>query len=479
MQRPPAPKPNTQRQGQQHDPSGAPIQIAQPQAWALSQDLERRLKAELKRRSFWDLEVRRIRHGLQKAYENVMFSNFEFSQANEVEQALWKSTFYKPIEEFRTRMRTAGQAVQEAQKSGAGGEDGGSDIGKQQQKLTAAYLKFLDEAVVFYKRLVWKLQWVYGEAGAAVQIDATVQNEIRQAVPRAEESRDCRSAVHRCLIYLGDLCRYQSQVMAGARIEWNRAVSFYQLAATVLPNSGNPFNQMAVMAYYSNQELRAVYYYFRSLGVTVPFDRASSEESPSPTPKPMPNDPPAPDEELSPKNPANANPMAIPHLPLPSFALHERGCKCDFKHRTIHAPPFKSWAEALPLPPAVGSGGHALSQNGAAPLGGSKGLGPHWPLFVALTLPPWRHPRSTTLTPSEASRPEARKYANRGDVARLVPSTFPSSPQACRGPWPPGAPRTWREKSSNGPTWSATQSEPPPSLWHPKKARGKGTVLSS
>ncbi len=53
------------------------------------------------------------------------------------------------------------------------------------------------------------------------------------------------------------------QVMKGARSEWNRAVSFYKQAASVLPSSGNPFNQMAVMAYYGSDELRAVYYYFR------------------------------------------------------------------------------------------------------------------------------------------------------------------------------------------------------------------------
>ena len=41
-----------------------------------------------------------------------------------MEQALWKSIFYKPIEEFRTRMRTAGQALQEAQKQEAQQQQG-------------------------------------------------------------------------------------------------------------------------------------------------------------------------------------------------------------------------------------------------------------------------------------------------------------------------------------------------------------------
>lgn len=87
---------------------------------------------------------------------------------------------------------------------------------QQIQKLTTAYLKFLDDAVAAYRRLVWKMQWVWGPQGAAVEVDASVQNEIRQAVPAqgggVGGARDVRPSVHRSLIYLGDLCRYQSQV---------------------------------------------------------------------------------------------------------------------------------------------------------------------------------------------------------------------------------------------------------------------------
>lgn len=46
---------------------------------------------------------------------------------------------------------------------------------------------------------------------------------------------------------------------------------YYRQAARVLPASGNPYNQMAVMSYYTSDELRAVYYYFRSLAVAMPF----------------------------------------------------------------------------------------------------------------------------------------------------------------------------------------------------------------
>ncbi|GIL96517.1 hypothetical protein Vretimale_2313 [Volvox reticuliferus] len=71
---------------------------------------------------------------------------------------------------------------------------------------------------------------------------------------------------------------YQSMALkdraASARPLWERARSYYRQAARVLPASGNPYNQMAVMSYYTNDELRAVYYYFRSLAVSMPFATA-------------------------------------------------------------------------------------------------------------------------------------------------------------------------------------------------------------
>ena len=108
--------------------------------------------------------------------------------------------------------------------------------------------------------------------------------------------RDVRPSIHRCLIYLGDLARYQAQLgqqlasaatraaaaaantsnastsaTAASRTEWNRAAQFYKLAARCLPRSGHPHNQLAVMSFFGGDELRAVYYYFRSLSVAMPF----------------------------------------------------------------------------------------------------------------------------------------------------------------------------------------------------------------
>ncbi|MEW5311980.1 MAG: hypothetical protein WDW38_003646 [Sanguina aurantia] len=257
----------------------------QPTLWVTALDLEKRLRNELRRRSFWDPDVRRIRYSLAQTYEALLGSQLIFSSTNEVEQCLWKSVYYRPIEEFRSRLKSLSSGTRAAASATANGQPPAvtaEESKLQVQKLTAAYLKFLDEAVAFYKKMVWRLQWLYGNVGAAVEIDASVQNEIEElsrpavaaGVDPAALYEALQLSVHRSLIYLGDLCRYQSQVMRNSKPEWTRAVSFYKQAASVLPGSGHPYNQLAVMAYYGSDEARAVYYYFRSLAVSAPFTTA-------------------------------------------------------------------------------------------------------------------------------------------------------------------------------------------------------------
>lgn len=101
-------------------------------------------------------------------------------------------------------------------------------------------------------------------------------------------ARDMRTSIHRCLVFLGDLSRYGSQAApkaaavvaapggtsaanTAAKAEWSKAVGYYRMAAHVLPRSGNPHNQLAVMAFMTGEELKAAYHYARSLCVSVPF----------------------------------------------------------------------------------------------------------------------------------------------------------------------------------------------------------------
>ncbi len=54
-------------------------------------------------------------------------------------------------------------------------------------------------------------------------------------------------------------------------VAWQRAEWCYRAAARVYPASGNPWNQLAVMAFFGGDELRSVYCYFRGLSTTQRF----------------------------------------------------------------------------------------------------------------------------------------------------------------------------------------------------------------
>jgi hypothetical protein len=65
--------------------------------------------AACRKRSFYDQEARTLRGQLRAAYESLLFLDAAFAAANDVELLLWKSVFYRPIEEFRARMKQTEQ----------------------------------------------------------------------------------------------------------------------------------------------------------------------------------------------------------------------------------------------------------------------------------------------------------------------------------------------------------------------------------
>ncbi|CAM9821978.1 unnamed protein product, partial [Phaeothamnion confervicola] len=80
-------------------------------------------------------------------------------------------------------------------------------------------------------------------------------------------------SVHRCLIFLGDLARYRELHSESQQKDkdWGEAERRYHEALAVVPGSGNPHNQLAVLATYADAECVAVYRYCRSLMVESPF----------------------------------------------------------------------------------------------------------------------------------------------------------------------------------------------------------------
>ena len=80
--------------------------------------------------------------------------------------------------------------------------------------------------------------------------------------------------IHRCLLYLGDLLRYQELYADNKEKNYNEAESYYRRAAYLMPSYGNPHNQLAALSSYMDISCVAIYHSCRSLLVKNPFDTA-------------------------------------------------------------------------------------------------------------------------------------------------------------------------------------------------------------
>lgn len=74
---------------------------------------------------------------------------------------------------------------------------------------------------------------------------------------------------HSTLLRLGDLYRYRNDLNTKDR-SWEKANAHYGLANDLYPDSGNAFNQMAVISLSDGNHLDAVYNLYRALAVKEP-----------------------------------------------------------------------------------------------------------------------------------------------------------------------------------------------------------------
>ncbi|XP_042639559.1 protein SMG5-like [Orycteropus afer afer] len=88
-----------------------------------------------------------------------------------------------------------------------------------------------------------------------------------------EEVAWARMACHRCLLYLGDLFRYQNEFLALATKDL--AERCYYRALSVAPHMGMPFNQLGALTGNKYYDVEATYFYQSCLDSEVPFKGAA------------------------------------------------------------------------------------------------------------------------------------------------------------------------------------------------------------
>jgi len=69
------------------------------------EEIEADIKDNFRGKSCLDKSVRARRDRIQQNLVSLLLDHFEFSIEKDVESVLWRSVFYKAIEEFRVRVR--------------------------------------------------------------------------------------------------------------------------------------------------------------------------------------------------------------------------------------------------------------------------------------------------------------------------------------------------------------------------------------
>ncbi|KAJ8267221.1 hypothetical protein GJAV_G00139960 [Gymnothorax javanicus] len=184
-----------------------------------------------------------LRAELLSLYERVILTDIEFSDSQNLDQALWKNAFYQVIERFRQLLK--------------------DPVVENAPRIRNTLLTLLDEGAVFFDALLQKLQTVF-----QFKLEDYMDGLAIRARPPCKTVKYALISAQRCMICQGDIARYREQASDSAN--YGKARSWYLKAQQIAPKNGRPYNQLALLAVYTKRKLDAVYYYMRSLAASNP-----------------------------------------------------------------------------------------------------------------------------------------------------------------------------------------------------------------
>lgn len=202
-------------------------------------------------------DVLELYHKVRASYEKTILSDSDLRELKEAEYLLWK-LHYVHIDEFRKRIRQ--NTKRDAQHDNVNPQ---ANIDKHLE----GFRTFLSEAMEFYRNLIINLRTNCGFP-AVVFMDNKVGSSFSIEPTKLHK---CQYTCHRLLVCLGDLVRYTEIFKKPDACKWSVAASYYVEATRIWPDSGNPHNQLALLATYVGDAFLAVYHCTRSLAVKEPF----------------------------------------------------------------------------------------------------------------------------------------------------------------------------------------------------------------
>ncbi|CAD5115406.1 DgyrCDS4383 [Dimorphilus gyrociliatus] len=192
-----------------------------------------------------NFEIYTARLELQDLYKKVIIMDVERALDNKLEQELWTHAFKNHINDLQAKTKNKSNP--------------------KRIEMQATLNLFLEAASGFYTQLLLTLCHTF-----RVNLPFMTPSVLdmytlghRQHKGKNVAKSSVMILCQHCLVHLGDIARYRHQA--------NQAETYYRHAITVVPSSGQPFNQLAILASQSGNKLLTVFYHVRSLALKYPF----------------------------------------------------------------------------------------------------------------------------------------------------------------------------------------------------------------
>ncbi|KAK1806731.1 hypothetical protein P4O66_005231 [Electrophorus voltai] len=212
------------------------------------------ISSKLSYREVFKPENISLRNKLRELCVKLMFLH-PVDYGRKAEELLWRKVYYEVIQVIKTNKKHI----------------------HSRSTLECAYRTHLIAGVGFYQHLLLYIQSHYQlELQDCIDWTHVTDPLIGRKKPVSATPKEmewAQMACHRCLVYLGDLARYQNE-LAGVEAE-QLSERFYHQALSVSPHVGMPFNQLGTLAGSKFYNVEATYYYLRcSIQSEAPFEGA-------------------------------------------------------------------------------------------------------------------------------------------------------------------------------------------------------------
>lgn len=179
--------------------------------------------------------------------------DMKFCRTENVDQHVWKCLYHNVIELVKKRQASAAK------------DDGSDD--EMQRLYRERTVAHIDDGIVRFEQSLRALEVTY-----KFQLDDYLDNNAGASVKGLKFVSLALVSAQKIFLILGDLSRYREQL--NATKNFGRAKQWYVKAQQIIPSNGMPYNQLAIISFYTKRKFDAVYFHMRSLMSSNPIHSA-------------------------------------------------------------------------------------------------------------------------------------------------------------------------------------------------------------